>query len=122
MDSSASTINNFTQLIKDRNAVFSPTAWRNLAQLNATLEKLGNDAQPSQIADIILRWCNDYPDIRNRLRSSCDRADIVDNENEDRDDSNPRQDQLAIDNKFMLYETIKNALDQPPPSQQQKKT
>ncbi|ACK72505.1 hypothetical protein PCC7424_4134 [Gloeothece citriformis PCC 7424] len=118
MEESTKTLLVFIKLIKDRNSIFSADAWQDLANLDEQLAQLETE-KDFDIANIILDWCEQHPDIQNTLSETCQnlsRADIVESEEQLKEIYNPRQEGKMVNNKFLVREAIQSAIQQPPPT------
>lgn len=119
IDESTKTLLVFVKLIKDRNSIFSADAWQDLANLDKNLAQLETE-EDFEIADTILDWCEQHPDIQTTLSETCQnirvRADIVENEEQLKEIYNLRQEGQMIGNKSLVRQTIQSTIKQPPPT------
>ncbi|MEM8780464.1 MAG: hypothetical protein AAGF26_16670 [Cyanobacteria bacterium P01_G01_bin.49] len=107
MQESIDTILAFVTMIKERDSAFSAKDWQGLSQLAQSLEKL-NKEENFAIANTILDWCDEHPNIRHALKEACHKSfsiDLVTNKEEQIDN-----------NKLLVRQIIQEALKQPPPN------
>jgi hypothetical protein len=63
-------IQGFAELVYTKDASFTPQAWQALSKLDRDLANL-EDEQNFKIANLILDWCDNYPNIRKVLLDNC---------------------------------------------------
>ncbi|MBW4574488.1 MAG: hypothetical protein KME08_04305 [Aphanothece sp. CMT-3BRIN-NPC111] len=103
-------IKTFGKLLADNPSVFAE-AWQDLPQLNQALAKLPNN-QPRPVAQTIVDWCKNYPQIQKALRTV--RYQLGDEE-ENIEPSAPKWDEMMINNISLVRQRIQDAQLQPPP-------
>ena len=109
------TIQAFIYLIKQEDKSIFPDHFQSLSQLNQNLENLTSE-EDFDVANIILDWCENYPNIKQALREACNKRkstkDIVENEEQITQNINHQNEEGIITNKILVRKTIETALKQ----------
>lgn len=124
MEPSTQTILDFLTLLKREQAnqnseIFDSATWQNLTQLDLTLDTLDN---PIQIADAILDWCEQHPQI-NYLLNHTDwtqlRIDLDDETKGEITPPSPTNEANVVYNKSEIQRIIKSKQPANPPNNPQ---